>query len=96
MNWSSTGPRAVRGEDIPETGVEIVNPELHLFTLEAGARISMELGVSLGRGYESIDRKASPVPAGALPIDAAREREIGFGIAAALMTAGTLALARLR
>ena len=71
LRLEATGPRAVRGEDIPETGVEIVNPELHLFTLEAGARISMELGVSLGRGYESIDRKASPVPAGALPIDAA-------------------------
>ena len=71
LRLEATGPRAVRGEDIPETGVEIVNPELHLFTLEAGARTSMELGVSLGRGYESIDRKASPVPAGALPIDAA-------------------------
>ena len=33
------GPRTVRGEDIPETGVEIVNPELQLFTLEEGARV---------------------------------------------------------
>ena len=65
------GPKPVRGEDIPETGVEIVNPELHLFTLEAGARISMELGVSVGRGYEAIDRKVNPVPAGALSIDSA-------------------------
>lgn len=65
------GPKPVRGEDIPETGVEIVNPELHLFTLEAGARISMEIGVSVGRGYEAIDRKVNPVPAGALSIDSA-------------------------
>lgn len=65
------GPRTVRGEDIPETGVEIVNPELQLFTLEEGARVSMEIGVSVGRGYEAVDRKISPAPAGAIPLDAA-------------------------
>jgi len=71
LRLEAAGPAPVRGEDIPETGVEIVNPELHLFTLEAGARISMELGVSVGRGYEAIDRKVNPVPAGALAIDSA-------------------------
>jgi DNA-directed RNA polymerase subunit alpha len=71
LRLEAEGPRAVRGEDIPETGVEIVNPELHLFTLEAGARISMEIGVSVGRGYEAIDRKVHPVPAGSLAVDSA-------------------------
>lgn len=71
LRVEAAGPKAVRGEDIPETGVEIVNPELHILTLEAGARLSMELGVSVGRGYEAIDRKVSPVPAGALAIDSA-------------------------
>jgi len=66
-----SGPRQVTGADVPETDVEILNPELHLFTLEAGHTVRMEFGVGVGRGYESADRKANPVPAGALPLDAA-------------------------
>ena len=45
-----TGPKAVKGEDVPEHDVEIMNPEVNLFTIEAGAKISMELGVDVGRG----------------------------------------------
>jgi len=33
--------------------------------------VSMELGIGMGRGYEAADRKTSPVPAGAIPLDAA-------------------------
>jgi DNA-directed RNA polymerase subunit alpha len=66
-----TGPRTVTGADVPETSVEIVNPGVHLLTLEAGAKISLELGIEIGRGYEAADRKANVVPAGALPLDAA-------------------------
>ena len=65
------GPREVTGADVPETDVEILNPELHLFTIEDGSTVRMELGVGVGRGYESADRKLNPVPAGALPLDAA-------------------------
>ena len=66
-----TGPRTVTGADVPETDVEIVNPSLHLMTLEAGAQLALELGIGIGRGYEAADRKAGTVPAGALPLDAA-------------------------
>ena len=66
-----SGPKTVTGADIPETDVEIVNPSLHLMTLAAGAQISLELGIDMGRGYEAADRKATNVPAGALPLDAA-------------------------
>ncbi len=66
-----TGPRAVTGADIPETDIEIVNPETHLLTLEEGARVTLELGIDVGRGYEAVDRKQRPVPAGAIPLDAA-------------------------
>lgn len=66
-----TGPKVVKGEDVPETDVEIMNPEVHLFTLEPGARVTMELGVGVGRGYEAADHKTSPVPAGAIPLDSA-------------------------
>ena len=66
-----SGPKTVTGADVPETDIEVINPEIHLFTLGAGARVSMELGIEIGRGYEAIDRKTSPVPPGALPLDAA-------------------------
>jgi DNA-directed RNA polymerase subunit alpha len=64
------GPRRVTGADIPETGFEIVNSELHLFTLEAGARVGLELGIDIGRGYQTADTKAG-LPPGALPVDSA-------------------------
>jgi len=65
------GPRTVTGADIPETDVEIINPELHLMTLEAGARLRLELGIEIGRGYEAADRKSKPVPSDAISLDAA-------------------------
>src|SRR5881397_1982045 len=65
-----TGPKTVKGEDVPETEVEIMNPEVMLFTVESGARVSMELGIGVGRGYEAADHKRE-APAGALPLDAA-------------------------
>jgi DNA-directed RNA polymerase subunit alpha len=66
-----TGPREVKGEDVPETGAEILNPETHLFTLEAGARVTLELGVGVGRRYQAADQPGGGTPAGALPLDAA-------------------------
>jgi DNA-directed RNA polymerase subunit alpha len=66
-----TGPKEVKGEDVPETGAEILNPETHLFTLEAGARVVLELGVGVGRRYQAADHPGGEVPAGAQSIDAA-------------------------
>jgi DNA-directed RNA polymerase subunit alpha len=71
LKFEVAGPKTVTGEDVPETDVEIMNPELHLFTLEAGAKVSLELGVGIGRGYEAVDRKTSPAPAGAISLDSA-------------------------
>jgi len=65
------GPRTVTGADVPETDIEIVNPEVHLFTVDAGARVGLEIGIGVGRGYEAADRKVAPAPAGAVPLDAA-------------------------
>src|SRR5215467_2298189 len=69
----ATGPKAVTGADVSEaTGVEVLNPELHIATLEAGASLTIELGIGVGRGYTSADRHpAGSVPAGAMALDAA-------------------------
>jgi DNA-directed RNA polymerase subunit alpha len=65
------GPRDVKAADIPETEVEILNPELHLCTLAAGASLVMDLGMGVGRGYESAAKSAESAPAGAIAVDAA-------------------------
>jgi DNA-directed RNA polymerase subunit alpha len=66
-----TGPRSVTGADVPETDVEIVNPEVHLMTIESNARVSVELGVTTGRGYETAEHRTDGAPSGAMTIDAA-------------------------
>jgi DNA-directed RNA polymerase subunit alpha len=67
-----TGPRTVTGADVPEVdGIEVLNPELHLFTLASG-RLRVDLGFGVGRGY--VAAAAHPrgtVPAGALAVDSA-------------------------
>src|SRR2546430_5499395 len=66
-----SGPKTVTGADVPETDIEVVNPEIHLFTIESATRVTIELGVGIGRGYEAGDRATVAVPAGALALDAA-------------------------
>jgi len=63
----------VTGADVSEaTGLEVLNPELHLATLDAGASLSIELGIGIGRGYVAAENHAAgSVAAGAIPIDAA-------------------------
>jgi DNA-directed RNA polymerase subunit alpha len=51
--------------------VEILNPDWLIASLEAGAKLSLEVGVQPGRGYVSADHHAEPAPAGAIALDAA-------------------------
>jgi DNA-directed RNA polymerase subunit alpha len=69
----ATGPREVTGADVSEaSGVEVLNPQIHIATLDAGAKLVIDLGIGAGRGYVTADRHpAGTVPAGALPVDAA-------------------------
>jgi DNA-directed RNA polymerase subunit alpha len=68
-----SGPREVTGADVSEaTGIEVLNPELLLGHLGEGGRLSVELGVDIGRGYVTADElPAGTVPAGAIPLNAA-------------------------
>jgi len=65
------GPRVVTGADVPETDIEIVNPEIHLMTIESNATVTVEIGVGVGRGYEAAERRTEAVPVGAIVVDAA-------------------------
>ena len=68
----ATGPCEVTAGDIKSDGeVEVLNPELHLATLDVGATLSMEIALSHGRGYVSADRNKAlrPNVIGVIPID---------------------------
>lgn len=50
--------------------VEIVNRNLHIATLSAGAHLQMQMTLEKGRGYVSSDRNKQPgMPIGVIPID---------------------------
>ena len=68
----ATGPCEVTAGDIKsDAEVEVLNPELHLATLDVGATLSMEITLSHGRGYVSADRNKAQRPGviGVIPID---------------------------
>jgi DNA-directed RNA polymerase subunit alpha len=71
MRLEVGGEREVTAADImaPST-VEIVNPNLHIATLDNDdARLEMELVVEVGRGYVPADSKEDQ-PIGVIPVDA--------------------------
>ena len=53
----ATGPCTVTAEDIKHDGeVEILNPKMHIATLDSGATLTMEITLAHGRGYVNADR----------------------------------------
>ena len=65
------GPMELKAGDLPQTAdVEVLNPELHLATLNAGAHLALDLTVESGRGYLSTERDADSRVIGVIPIDA--------------------------
>lgn len=71
MRINVKGPKEVTAADIEYPAeVEIVNPELHMATLNADGRLEMEMTVEPGRGYVSADRNKRPSDTiGVIPID---------------------------
>jgi DNA-directed RNA polymerase subunit alpha len=71
MYLRKQGPGEVTAADIaPPAGVEIHNPDLHLATLNAKAKLEMELVVERGRGYVSaVQNKQPGQEIGRVPID---------------------------
>ncbi len=68
----AVGPCEVTAGDIKSDGeVEILNPELHIATLDVGATLSMEITLNHGRGYVYADRNKALRGGviGVIPID---------------------------
>ena len=71
VHIEAAGPCEVTAGDIKADGeVDILNPELHLATLDADAVLNMELTLSHGRGYVPADKnKSSQTVIGVIPVD---------------------------
>jgi DNA-directed RNA polymerase subunit alpha len=67
----AVGPCEVKAGDIlPDADVEIINPELHLATIDANGRLHMEIVLDHGRGYVVSDRNKRPdMPIGEIAVD---------------------------
>ncbi len=58
------------GDILPDSDVEIINPELHIATLDKNAYLHMEIMLDHGRGYVSADKnKRSGMAIGEIAVD---------------------------
>ena len=66
-----TGPGEITARDIDlPSGVEILNPDAHIATLEKKTKLEMYLTIGRGRGYRPAEENKSPdQPIGVIPID---------------------------
>ena len=67
----ATGPGEVTAKDIDlPAGVEILNPEAHIATLEKKTKLELYITIGRGRGYSPAeDNKSADQPIGVIPID---------------------------
>jgi DNA-directed RNA polymerase subunit alpha len=65
------GPKDIKASDIvTDSEVEIINPDMHICTLNEDGKLYMEITVEKGRGYVMADRnKSQNMPLGVIPVD---------------------------
>ena len=65
------GPQQVTGESIATNSeVDVINPDLHIATVNSKANLSFEVTVEKGVGYLSSDRTVGDGVIGVIPVDA--------------------------
>jgi len=72
LTLKAKGPGEVTAKDIEaDAEVEILNPDLHLATIDKNGKLELEMRARRGRGYVPSDKnKESGQPIGVVPIDA--------------------------
>jgi DNA-directed RNA polymerase subunit alpha len=71
LRLDKRGPEDVTAGDIQTTAdVEILNPDLHLATVNQRGRLAFDLTVEQGRGYLSAERNKRTSTIGVIPVDA--------------------------
>jgi DNA-directed RNA polymerase subunit alpha len=83
LRLDKRGPGDVLASDIQTTSdVEVLNPDLHLATVNAKGRLAIDLTVEQGRGYLSAERNKKTSTIGVIPVDAifSPVRRVSFSI----------------
>ena len=69
IECSTPGDLTAKDLEVDPT-VQVMNPDLHIATLDKGANLKMELTVGQGRGYQFADENKIPdQPIGSIPLD---------------------------
>lgn len=83
LRLDKRGPGEVTAADIQTTSdVEVLNPDLHLATVNAKGRLALDLTVEQGRGYLSAERGKRTSTIGEIPVDAifSPVRRVAFSV----------------
>jgi DNA-directed RNA polymerase subunit alpha len=83
LRLDKRGPGDVTASDIQTTAdVEVLNPDLHLATVNAKGRLAIDLTVEQGRGYLSAERNKRTSTIGVIPVDAifSPVRRVAFSV----------------
>ena len=83
LRLDKRGPGDVIASDIQTTAdIEILNPDLHLASVNARGRLAVDLTVEQGRGYLSAERNKRTSTIGVIPVDAifSPVRRVAFSI----------------
>ena len=83
----ATGPGEVTAADIDlPSGVEILNPDQHIATLEKKTKLEVYLTIGRGRGYSPAEENKRPdQPIGVIPIDSifSPVKRVAYGVSGA-------------
>ncbi|MDR1263623.1 MAG: DNA-directed RNA polymerase subunit alpha [Oscillospiraceae bacterium] len=71
INVDIRGPKEVTADDLAtDEEVDIMNPDLHIATLNEDARLEMQITLDRNRGYVTAERnKTNATPIGVIPVD---------------------------
>jgi len=83
LRLDARGPGDVTAGDIqPHADVDILNPDLHIATLNTRARLAVDISVERGRGYVSAERNKRSTTIGVIPVDSifSPVRRVAFNV----------------
>jgi DNA-directed RNA polymerase subunit alpha len=83
LRLDARGPGEVTAGDIQTTAdVEILNPDLHIATVNGKGRLALDITVEQGRGYLSVDRAKRSSTIGVIPVDSifSPVRRVAFAV----------------
>ena len=83
MRIDVRGPADVTGADLRTTAdVEVLNPDVHIATVNAKGRLAIDVTVERGKGYVAAERKQASSTIGVIPVDAifSPVRRVAFAV----------------